>query len=217
MAIITHTYEILVLIVVIIGITRYSMLNHPFKILALSTIANLAVDILSDIFNAKYKTNAPVLHVEAITDFVFYGLIYYYLFNNQRTKKVIIISIIVISVFSVINALFLQPFNKVFPTYVNLPTLALLVIFSLLLFKQMLLSPLTTPLLKQGVFWFNTAIIFYGTTIFLNIGLSNVYIRNPSTDYLIFYFWYVIFYIFTILIGIALLTDNKKITSTNAL
>ncbi|GAC1306145.1 MAG: hypothetical protein NVSMB24_16110 [Mucilaginibacter sp.] len=119
--------------------------------------------------------------------------------------------------FSVINALFFQPFHSVFPTYVNLPTLALLVIFSLLLFKQMLLSPLITPLLKQGVFWFNTAIIFYGTTMFLNIGLSNVYIRNPSTDYLIFYFWYVILYIFTILIGIALLTDNKETNHTNAL
>jgi hypothetical protein len=193
------------------------MLNRPFKILALSAIASLVIDILSDISIAKYKTNAPVLHVEAVAEFVFYALVYYYLFNNQTTKKVIIFSIIGVSVFAVINAWFLQPFNTVFPTYVNLPTLALLVIFSLLLFKQMLLSPLTTPLLRQGVFWFNTATIFYGTTMFLNIGLSNVYIRNPSTDYLIFYFWYAIFYIFTILIGIALLIDNKKITSTNAL
>jgi hypothetical protein len=217
MAIIIHTSEILMLIVAIIGITRYSMLNNPFKILTLSATASLVIDILSDIFNAKYKSNAPVLHVEALTEFVFYALVYYYLFDSQRTKKAIIFSVIGVSVFSVINALFLQPFHTVFPTYVNLPTLALLVIFSLLLFKQMLLSPLTTPLLKQGVFWFNTAIIFYGTTMFLNIGLSNVYIRNPTTDYLIYYFWYAILYIFTILIGIALLTDNKKITGTNAL
>ncbi|MDB5132288.1 MAG: hypothetical protein JWR02_2037 [Mucilaginibacter sp.] len=205
------------LIVVIIGITRYGRLNTPFKILALSTIANLVIDILSDIFNAKYKNNASILHVEAITEFIFFSLVFYYLFTSQITKKVITVLIIAASVFSVINALFLQPFHTVFPTYVNLPTLALLVIFSLLLFKQMLLSPLTTPLLKQGVFWFNTAIIFYGTTMFLNIGLSNVYIKNPSTDYLIFYFWYIILYIFTILIGIALLTDDKEINSTNAL
>jgi hypothetical protein len=217
MAIITHTSEILMLIVVIIGITRYSMLNNPFKILVLAMIANLIIDILSDIFIAKYKSNAPVLHVEALTEFIFYALVYHYLFTNKNTKRAVIISLIVISIFSVINALFLQPFHTVFPTYVNLSTLGLLVIFSLLLFKQMLLSPLTTPLLKQGIFWFNTAIIFYGTTMFLNIGLSNVYIRNPSTDYLIFYFWYIILYIFTILIGIALLTDHKKITSTNAL
>jgi hypothetical protein len=215
--IIIHTYELLVLATVIIGILRYNRLTTPFKILAFSMIANLAIDILSDIFNAKYKSNAPVIHVEAVTEFVFYALVYYYLSTSKRTKKVIVVSIIAISAFSVINAIFLQPLHTVFPTYVSLPTLALLVIFSLLLFKQMLLSPLTTPLLKQGIFWFNTGIIFYATTMFLNVGLSNVYIRNPSTDYLIFFFWYAILYIFTILIGIALLTDNKKITGTNAL
>jgi hypothetical protein len=72
-------------------------------------------------------------------------------------------------------------------------------------------------LLKQGVFWFNTAIIFYSTTMFLNIGLSNVYIRNASLDYLVFYLWYFIVYIFALLIGIALLTDSKETNKTHAL
>ncbi|GAC1306138.1 MAG: hypothetical protein NVSMB24_16100 [Mucilaginibacter sp.] len=87
MAIIIHTSEILMLIVAIIGITRYSMLNNPFKILTLSAIASLVIDILSDIFNARYKNNAPVLHLEAITEFVFYALVYYYLFDSQGQKK----------------------------------------------------------------------------------------------------------------------------------
>jgi hypothetical protein len=81
----------------------------------------------------------------------------------------------------------------------------------------MLLYPLNTPILKQGVFWFNTAMIFYATTLFLNIGLSNVQIRNPSLDYLLYYFWYTILFIFTILIGVAFLIDNKQIDKAHAI
>ncbi|MDF2432837.1 MAG: hypothetical protein JWP44_2468 [Mucilaginibacter sp.] len=128
----------------------------------------------------------------------------------------IVFSIVILTPFAIINALFLQPFHKVFPTYVNLPTLGLLVVFSLLLFKQMLHYPLKTPILKQGVFWFNTAIMFYSTTMFLNIGLSNVYISNISLYILVFYLWYSIVYIFTILVGIALLTDKEEIDKANA-
>jgi len=217
MLIISYIYEVLVLLVVAIGIIRFTMLNIPFKILVFSMLTTFIIAVLSHIFIVKYKNNAPVLHLEAITEFVFYALIYYYLFTNQLIKKIIVFTIIAASVFSVINALILQPFHTVFPTYVNLPTLGLLVVFSLLLFKQMLLYPLKTPITKQGVFWFNTAMIFYATTLFFNIGLSNLQIRNPSLDYLLYYFWYTILFIFTILIGIALLIDNKQIDKTHAL
>jgi hypothetical protein len=76
----------------------------------------------------------------------------------------------------------------------------------------MLLYPLKTPILKQGVFWYNTAIIFYSTTMFLNIGLSNAYRSNISLYIVVFYLWYAIVYIFAVLVGIALLTDNKQIS-----
>lgn len=208
---ITYSYNIILLLAVIIGVVRYKMLSTAFKILTGSMVVTLILAVLSNVFIAIYKTNAPILHLEAITEFVFYALVYYYLLSNSKIKKVIIASIVVFTVFSIINALFLQPYHKIFPTYINLPTLGLLVVFSLLLFKQMLLYPLITPILKQGVFWFNTAIIFYSTTMFLNIGLSNIITTYPSFDYLMFYFWFGILYIFTILIGIALLTDYKEI------
>jgi hypothetical protein len=209
-------YDIILLVIVIIGAIRFKILTIPYKILTGSMLVTLILAISSNIFIFKYKNNAPILHLEAITEFIFYAFTYYYLFTNQRIKKTISILIIIITVFAVINALFLQPFNKVFPTYINVPSLALLVVFSLLLFKEMLLYPSKTPILKQSVFWFNTAIIFYSTTMFLTLGLSNIYTRYRSLDYIMFYFWFGILYIFTILIGIGLLTDNKEIHKTYA-
>ncbi len=216
-SIITYGYEFLLLIVSSTGIVFYKRLTLPFKVLSISIICSFIIAILSNILVAKHQTNAPVLHVESVSEFVFYALTYYYLFTNQKIKNVVIIFIIAVILFSIFNALFLQPFNKIFPTNVSLLTLGILVAFSLLLFKEMLLYPLITPILKQGVFWYNTAIVFYSTTMFLNIGLSNIYSKNQSIDYLVFYVWYLILYIFTILIAIALITDSKETYKTDAL
>lgn len=116
-----------------------------------------------------------------------------------------------------VNALWLQPFAHAFPTNLNKATLALQAVFSLLLFRQMLLYPLATPIHKQAVFWFNTAIIFYSTTMFVDIGLSNIYRTHSSFTVFSFCYWYTIVFIFTILTGIALLTDNKEIKKPYAL
>jgi hypothetical protein len=192
-----------------IGIIRYKRLSLPLKLLTWSTIAIFIKNIAAIIVSAKYKTNAPVLHIEALTEYLFYAWIYYYLFTNTTLKKAVIVSMIVITVFEIFNAIYLQPFNSVFPTYIYLPTLALLAVLSLLLFRQMLFYPVKTPILKQGVFWYNTAIIFYSTTMFLTTGFSNIQLSSGMTK-LIVYFWYAILYIFTILIGVALSIDKNN-------
>jgi hypothetical protein len=192
-----------------VGILRYKALDMPFKLLTWSVAAEFIIAMLNHVF-VKQKNNAPLLHLEAISQFVLYSLAYYYLFNNKTLKKATIAVLIMVVVFFVINAVWLQPFRHIFPTNVNMVSLALLAVFSLLLFNQMLLYPLSTPLLKQGVFWFNTAIIFYSTTMFFDTGLSNVYKDHSGFNYFSLYFWYTIVVIFTVLMGIALLTDSKK-------
>jgi len=172
--------------------------------------------ILSKIWSARYRNNIPILHLECITEFVFYSVVYYYLFKNEVIRKVIVVSIIVFSVSFVINAISFQPFFKLFPTNMDLPKQVLFAIFSLLLFKEMLLYPLKINIINQSVFWFNTAMLFFATTMFFNLGLTNYLGRNIQYDDIIIYFWYLILYLFHILICIALLTENKKITPSNA-
>jgi hypothetical protein len=157
-------------------------------------------------------TNAPVLHIENLIEFVFYAFIYYCFFTNKILKITILTSIAVITIFAVVNAFIFQPFLKVFPTNVTLPTLVILTILSLLLFRQMLLFPLKTPLLNQGIFWYNTAILFYSTTQFLINGLSNYFLafhRHDVYEYLI-YLWYIILYISAALIALTLIKAGKE-------
>ena len=203
-------YCLLLLIVLSIGFFRYKKLNRPFKILAWSVLIVLLCNILSRIFISKYKNNAPVLHIESITGYLFYSLTYYYIFKNKKIKTAIIISMVIILVFFIINALFLQPFHKIFPTNIYFPTQILLALFSLLLFKEMLMYPVKINIIKQSVFWYNTAMLFYATVMFFFLGLTNYLGEHNLNDYFIYYFWYFIIGVFHILIGVALITDKKK-------
>jgi hypothetical protein len=216
MLIISTAYIFLLLIVGIIGIIRYKWLSLPFKILTWSSFTACLLSILSKVWSGRYGNNMPVLHLECITEFVFYTVIYYYLFKNKIIRKVIIVSIIVFSVAFVINAIFFQPFFELFPTNIDLPKQILFAIFSFLLFNEMLLYPLKINVIKQSVFWFNTAMLFYATTMFFNLGLSNYLGRYIQYNDIIIYFWYLIIYLFHIFICIALLTENKKTSLSNA-
>jgi len=206
----TYLYDVILLGVAMIGIIRFNQQTLPFRILAIAAICTLSLVILEDIFIARYQNNAPIYHIEAISGYTFYTLIYYHLFTDKLIKRFVIFSLIILIPFSIYNAIYLQSFIKIFPTFVNLPTLGLLAIMSLLLFNQMLTAPSHVPLLRQSVFWYNSAILFYSTTKFLNIGLSNTYTRDPSLDNIVFYLWYFTDYIFALLQGIALFIGVKS-------
>jgi hypothetical protein len=216
MAVITFSYWFLLLIVSGIGIIRYKRLTRPFKVLTLSVIISLIITIMSHIVSSRYRNNAPVIHIETITGYIFYSFAYYYLFKSKKIRIMILILIGVMTTFFIVNAILLQPFLKVFPTNIFLSTQALYVIFSLLLYKQMLLYPLKINIFKQSAFWYNTAILFYATTMFVNLGLGNYVAEHHLVDYIIFYFWYFVLYMFFILIGVSFLTDTEEISAANA-
>lgn len=215
MTIIVVFYWLILAAASTIGIVRYKKLTIAFKVLAWSVPAVLLFNIVSKIFAVIYHSNVPVLHFEIITEFTFYALTYYYMFKEKRLRAIVRIVIIIIFVFSVLNAIWLQPLLKTFPTNVYLLTQGALTILSLMMFRQMLNYPLKVNIVKQGAFWYNTAILFYATTMFFNLGLSNYYSKHGGDIY-IYFFWYGVLCIFHIIIGIALSTDNKEVISTYA-
>jgi hypothetical protein len=207
---------LLLLVVLSIGMVRFKKLTIPFKILAFSVAATFLLDSLAKIFGLLYRTNAPILHLECLVLFIFYSLIYYHLFQSGIVKKMVFFAAMAVIVFAIINALFLQPFHSVFPSYLYLLTNSMMVILSLLLFKQMLLYPLKINITSQSVFWYNTSILFFSSTMFLNLGFINYYAKLKLGDDIIYYFWYGNYYILSILTGVALLLDNKEKIETYA-
>jgi len=113
------------------------------------------------------------------------------------------------TVFFIVNAIYLQPFLHKFPTNANTAAQALFTAFSLLLFREMLDYPLKIDIVKQSIFWFNTAMLFYATTIFFMLSLSNYLSEHPE-DKIVSDIWWLIDYLFHIFICIALLTHSKQ-------
>ncbi|HZY37309.1 MAG TPA: hypothetical protein VFE53_11705 [Mucilaginibacter sp.] len=210
MPVVVIIYLLLLLSVSIVGMVRYNTLTVYGKVLAWSVVMVFVCNISNKFFSALYHNNAPILHTESILEFIFYSAIYFCLFKNKVTKVAVVASIIAVTLFFCYNAIVLQPFGAVFPTNIYLATLSLFTIFSLLLFRQMLLYPLKINIVKQSVFWFNTAMLFYATTMFFNLGMTNYYSQH-NWDNFIYYFWYFILCVFHIMIGIALLNDSQQV------
>ena len=207
------TFIVFLFLIGIFGLCKYKQLSSPFRVLTISVIVAFILAIFSLIFSVKYGHNAPIIQLECITEFIFFLLTFYHLFIKKGIKKFIVCCIIIGTLLFLLNTLFLQRFNESFPTFFYLISHLLFVVFSLFLFKQMLSYPLSINISKQSAFWFNTAILFYSTTMFLNLGLTNYYDDHNIVTYVIFYFWYVVLFIFYSLIGVSILLEKKKSVS----
>ena len=208
---------ILSILVCLIGIVRFRKLTMPFKLLVLLQIIDLLLTTVTDkLVVTKYHTNALISHIQALNSYIFYSLIYYFLFKNIYVKRFLLFSIIPITVFAFINAISIEHYYNTFPIYVLIPTEILYVIYSLLLFRQMLLYPVQVNIVKQSVFWYNIAILFFSATMFMNLGLMNYYSHHSLHAQFIVYFWYSAIILFNLLLGIAILTDRKVVATTDA-
>jgi hypothetical protein len=198
------------IIVCLIGIVRFRKLTMPFKLLVIWLIIDLLFDSCNKLCIAVYKNNALLSHVEGMAEYPAYTIIYYYLFVSRGIKKVILYSIPIIVILSIIDGCFFQGFTKSFPTYMIMTEEILYMVFAILLFKQMLQYPVQLNIMKQSIFWFNTGMVFFSSTMFLNLSLMNYYGKYHSGNYsVILSFWYSIDIIFNILFIIAILNDNK--------
>jgi len=197
------------------GMVCFKKLTIPFKLLTLLVTFTLLLEITARICALMYKNNIAVMHIMGLTEYILFSLTFYYLFKSKIVKASILVSIVIISIFFFINALLLQPYNRVFPSNIVLPSEIAYTIFSLLLFKQMLQYPLQINIIKQSIFWYNTAILFFSTTMFLNLGLINYYIKHRLNDGIIHDFTLGINVIFYVLIGISILMNSKEITFDN--
>jgi len=200
------------IIVCLIGMFRFKKLTMPFKLLVIWLIIDLLLDSCNKFCIAIYKNNALLSHVESMLEYPAYASIYCYLFISRKIKKIVLYTIPVIIIFSIIDGCFFQGFTKTFPTYMIMTEELLYVVFAILLFKQMLQYPVQVNIIRQSVFWFNTGMVFFSSTMFVNFSLMNYYIGYSRESFsVILFFWYSIDIIFNLLFIIAILNDNKAV------
>lgn len=151
----------------------------------------------------------PVAHIWAVIEYALLSLTYFYLLTSRWVKKAIVASIAAMLILEIINLLFFEKLTQ-FPSLILEASHIVYVVYSLLLFRQMLLVPAEQSLFKQSLFWFNINVLFYATTMFLDFALLSYFIQNKLDVLPLAYFALVVNFIFYIVIGISILMDNKK-------
>jgi hypothetical protein len=214
MSALTIAYLIVLTIAFIIGMVRYKKLTIPFRILTWSLFSTILLETFARYLTIEFKNNALAYHLMSINGYIFYSLVYYSLFKNINLKKIILTSVLFVVLFFFINILFIQqPLHKEFPTNIYLVVNTLQVIWSLLLFKQMLQYSLNLNIVKQSIFWYNAAILFFSSTMSLSMELLNYYVKHNWGYDIVFYLWAGEFCLFNLLLGISLLLDHKENSS----
>lgn len=191
----------------------YKRLTMPFRLLAWYLLYSFLDNIANRIVISSYGNNLIILHVETLANLVFFSLIYYALFKNGYVKMSVLIFLILGILLYIISFLFIQPYNKVFPSIMLLFNELLFVAYSLVLFKQMLQYPLQINITKQSTFWYNTAVLFFFSTMVLNFALINYYYEHNYQSKVESYFWYFNDVGFNLLLGIAVFMDRKNLNS----
>jgi hypothetical protein len=202
-------YLTLLLLVTIAGLIRYKKLSKAFKILTVLILCTLISESIKKVYGKIYHNNMPVAHIWAVIEYAFFSLTYFYLLTNKRVKKAIIVSTVAMLILEVVNVLFFEKLTQ-FPSLILEASHIVYVVYSLLLFRQMLLFPAEQSLFKQSLFWFNINVLFYATTMFLDFALLSYFIENKLDVIPLAYFALVVNFIFYIVIGISILMDNKK-------
>jgi len=208
-------YLLILLLTSIFGIVRYKKLTIPFKLLVGIVAITFILEVLSRVFAVLYRNAMPVYHLASFAELNFFLLIYYFLFSQKMTKRIVICLIVLLNVFSLINSFFLQPYHNNFPSNVILPAEISYAIFSMLLFRQMLLNPVMVNIMEQSVFWYNTAMLFFSSTMFLSLGFSNYFLNHNLDNHIIDIFGYCVNVIFYIILAFSIYLNTKETDTEN--
>jgi hypothetical protein len=193
--------------IVVIGIVRYNNLTIPFRLLVLVifivALGEAAVDVLIRI----NKNGMPAYHISCVLQYIGFAFVYSKLITG-RLKKYILISIIPFCIFSVLNTVYLQTFFK-YNTNIIMLSYIIFIIFSLLLFMQMLNAPKDIAIFKQSVFWFNCAVLVYSILMPVCYGGLNYMMKHKLDSNLLYEFMVYFTFLYYIILGYAVYIDKK--------
>jgi hypothetical protein len=197
-------YLLLLLTVFVIGMVRYKNRTAPFKALTLFVGVTFISELMTRVVTYKLGYSSPVYHVYIIAMYLFYAWMYRQLCSSHAIRKAILISVPVFIGLAVMNTLYYQSLKR-FPSNMLQIACVLIVVLSLIIYRQMFHYPIEENLFRQPVFWLNTGTLFFYTTTFLLLSFLNYFVSQklnivPLRDML-----YISGIIYYVILGIALL------------
>jgi len=165
-------YLLLLLAISLYGIVNYTKFTIPFRALALTVFCICLSEIAARILARTIHNSSPTYHILCIFLYAGFTFTYSQLLTGARLKNALLLSIIPFTALCIVNMILFQSFFS-FPSNTIVISYLLFVLYSLILFMQMLNSPKEVNIFKQGIFWFNIAMLVYSILTPLCFGVSD--------------------------------------------
>lgn len=157
-------------IVISYAIVKYRRLSVVLKLLTLYLILALITEVLANKFAFDYSNNSPIYHFFIPIQLIIFALIYYQLLNIKRFKFLYVIAVSSGFLFMILYSLSLKTIWSLFPSINFILLSALVLPFSLLYFRKMILNPESIQLENQPFYWFNIGTFVFFTLDFFILG-----------------------------------------------
>ncbi len=198
---------------ILISIYSYKKNSKVFKLL-IKLIAITFFTEMTAILIVKYlPTNSYVFQIFTPLEYYFYTKIFSAFIKAEKLKKLISLSFYIFLIISLLNIIFLQPLSTSNTNTIILECY-LIVVMSLLLFIDIRNNLEYHNILKEEVFWFNSAVfIFYSINIIIwGLRSLKVYnLKNPPEivyNQLLWFLCIILYSVFTI----SIVKNAKKLT-----
>ena len=160
---------------------NYRYLDRVAKIIAAFFFVAALSDLLQWLFPIWHLSNIPVISAFIVINILFFGVIYYKVFINRLARRLTI----VLSVVAILISLFYSKDIYAEP-WANAASSFVFIILSLIYFYQLLSLQEFVHIEKQGLFWFNAAVLFYfSINIFVVMLIGRIPVPERAQYYII--------------------------------
>lgn len=159
-------YLFILLLDSVYGLIFYKKCNLVFRLLAILLLLTFISETVSLVLSLTIKNDSLPEKIYTPVHILLFSAIYYELLQTLSYKRTIVLlsSIVLLSALVVI----LVNSKKELPSWIIMMDAAMLVIYSLLYFFELIQDPREDNILSSGSFWLNTSVVIYfiGTFIF---------------------------------------------------
>ncbi len=202
-------YLFFILVNAIFGVVKFRQLTTPLRILVLLIWVAFISESLAEYLSQTVHNNTEVYHFYVIITFWLNTLIYLQILESRKTRLLILIMGFPFTVFCILNSLLFQNLHN-FPS-INLEVNnAILVIFSLIVFKNLIDQNPFEPIQKNWIFYFNTTVLVYFSAELFIWGILNYLIKNRVNLHPIIYLDYFLSILYYIALGITIWVGSGK-------
>lgn len=180
-------YYITLILSSVIALFLFSKVNHVFKCVCILILFTLINEITARIFrDVLMRNNGIVYNLFTPIEYFLYLCIYGLFFQNKKIHVLLSASLIFMIIAEIINALFLQPFRLPATNIMSLENV-LLVFLSLAAFVHFRSFDIAGDIIKEPIFWFNSAVLIYYAYNILFWGFHNLGVYNLKEPPMILY------------------------------